>query len=334
MKSSLFLAAALISCIAAAVGPKVGDPAPGFSLQDQTGTTRSLADYKGKWVALAFYPKDMTPGCTVQNRSFSAEKQKFDELGINVLAISVDTVDSHKQFCEKDKLVHTLLADANGDVATAYGVRGASGFASRTTFMIDPQGKIAQVYEKVIPGESAGQIVSFVQQAKGIKTDAAPDFKLLGSDDKEYSLSALKPEKGVLLLFIATRCPVSRAYDERMNKIADGAKAKGFLVLGINSNENEPSEEVKDHAGHMKFVVLKDPGSKVADLYKAKVTPEAFLILPNQKIAYHGRVDDSMEESQITRNDLVDAINAVAQGKLILIKETQAFGCGIKRPKK
>jgi peroxiredoxin len=160
-----------------------------------------------------------------------------------------------------------------------------------------------------------------------------PDFTLTGTDGKTYTLSEVKAEKGVLLLFIATKCPVSRAYDNRMNVLALEMKEKGIVVLGINSNETETMEEVTRHAKGMKFTVLKDHGSEVADLYKASVTPEAYLLSPSRVLVYHGRIDDSQAVAQITKQDLRDAILAWLAGKPIPKSETRPFGCTIKRPK-
>jgi peroxiredoxin Q/BCP len=318
--------------------PKVGSTAPAIKLADQNGKVRSLADYAGKWVAVAFYPKDMTSGCTVQNKSFTAQKSKFDELGVTVLAISTDTVESHKQFCDKDGLVHILLADPDHDTATKYGVITDKGYAKRTTFVINPNGQIAQVFENVTPDQDAQNILAFVQKAKGlapaaVRVAVAPEFALLGSDAKTYKLSETNADKGVLVIFVATRCPISRAYEDRMNALAVEMTKKGFAVFGINSNENEPVDEVNDHAKNMKFVVLKDVGSKIADAYGAHATPEAFLLSKDHKIMYHGRIDDNTDADGVKKSDLHDAMVALADGKLMSPIETRAFGCSIKRPK-
>src|ERR1044071_6463728 len=121
------------------------------------------------------------------------------------------------------------------------------------------------------------------------------DFKLPDADGRERSLSSLKGTKGTVLLFIATRCPVSNAYNERMEKLAEDLKARGVNVVGINSNSTEPLAEVKQHASEHKFsfVVLKDEGNRIADRLGATVTPEAFLLDPSSKLLYRGRIDDA-----------------------------------------
>ena len=137
---------------AADAAPKVGAPAPAFKLQDQAGKWHSLADYRGKWVALYFYPKDDTPGCTTQACSFRDNVFAFNKEGAVILGISVDDVASHKAFAEKHGLPFTLLADENKSVAKSYGVLGYGGLAARReTFVIDPQGRIAKHYESVDP---------------------------------------------------------------------------------------------------------------------------------------------------------------------------------------
>jgi peroxiredoxin Q/BCP len=140
---------------AVAATPAVGEPAPAFKLQDQDGKWHSLADYKGKWVAIYFYPKDDTPGCTTQACSFRDNIFAFNKEGAVILGISVDDVESHKKFAEKHGLPFTLLADADKAVSKSYGVlktyMGVMEMARRDTFIVDPQGRIAKHYESVDP---------------------------------------------------------------------------------------------------------------------------------------------------------------------------------------
>lgn len=134
---------------------KTGDKLPDFNLQNQDGKTKSLKDYAGRWIALYIYPKDDTPGCTIQGQSFTAQKQKFEDLGVTVLGLSADDVASHKNFCNKYSFTIDLLADPQAQYLKALGV-GQSEYKGtmywdRTTFLIDPTGKIRKVYEKVNP---------------------------------------------------------------------------------------------------------------------------------------------------------------------------------------
>ena len=130
---------------------KVGTVAPTFTLPSQTESAVSLADYKGKYVVLYFYPKDQTSGCTIEAHNFERDTAKYAALNAVVLGVSLDTVESHKAFCTKDGLNFKLLADPTGKVVSAYGVpvmaMGAMKFAKRDTFLIGPDGKVLKVWD-------------------------------------------------------------------------------------------------------------------------------------------------------------------------------------------
>lgn len=125
---------------------RIGQRAPGFTLPDQNDKKVSLKSARGKWVVLAFYPADMTTGCTFQNRAYTADKDKFAPLNAVVYTISTQDTKSKRAFCEKEALSHTLLSDVGGKVAAAYGVLNAErGVARRVTVYIDPKGRIALI---------------------------------------------------------------------------------------------------------------------------------------------------------------------------------------------
>lgn len=159
------------------------------------------------------------------------------------------------------------------------------------------------------------------------------DFKLPDADGAEHSLKALMGKKGAVLIFIATKCPVSNNYNERMEKLAQDYKAKGVTVIGINSNVTEPAGEVKSHAAerHLTFTILKDEGSKIADRLGATRTPEAYALDSTMKLVYHGRIDNSQRTEGITSNDLRDALDEMLAGKAVTKTGGAAFGCTIKR---
>jgi peroxiredoxin len=159
------------------------------------------------------------------------------------------------------------------------------------------------------------------------------DFTLPDVDNKEHSLKSLAGKTGTVLIFIAVQCPVSNAYNERMAKLAEDYQAKGIAVIGINSNVAEDAAAVKAHAAEHKlsFPILKDPGNKIADRFGAAVTPEAYFIDANNKLLYHGRIDNSRNPEQINSNDLRNALDAALAGKSIEKTEAKAFGCSIKR---
>jgi peroxiredoxin len=159
------------------------------------------------------------------------------------------------------------------------------------------------------------------------------DFKLPDTNGTEHSLSSLKGKNGAVLIFIATRCPVSNGYNERMAKLAEAYQTRGVNVIGINSNVTEPASEVKSHAAekHLTFAILKDEGNKIADRLGATRTPEAYVIDASGKLVYHGRIDNSQNTANITSNDLHDALEAMLAGKPIQKTTAVAFGCSIKR---
>ena len=143
--------------------PAVGQVAPTFTLPSQTGEPISLESYRGKWVVLYFYPKDMTTGCTIEAHKFQDALPQFEAKNAVILGVSVDTVDSHKQFCTKDGLTFHLLADPNHKVVSEYGsLGGFNGFviANRNTFLIDPRGKIVKEWVKVNPNTAASDVLS------------------------------------------------------------------------------------------------------------------------------------------------------------------------------
>jgi peroxiredoxin Q/BCP len=145
--------------------PTVGQDAPTFTLPSQDGSPISLDQYKGKWVVLYFYPKDMTTGCTIEAHKFQDALPQFEAKNAVILGVSVDNVDSHKQFCTKDGLTFHLLADPDHKVVSAYGSLGGFNgitIASRNTFLIDPQGKIAKVWVKVAPVNAASDVLSAI----------------------------------------------------------------------------------------------------------------------------------------------------------------------------
>lgn len=159
------------------------------------------------------------------------------------------------------------------------------------------------------------------------------DFNLPDANGKDHSLKSLMGKKGAVLIFIATKCPVSNAYNERMEKLAQDYKAKGINVIGINSNSTEPSAEVKAHAAekNLSFAILKDDGNKIADRLGATRTPEVYVLDAGMKLVYHGRIDNSQKVEAITSNDLRDALDEVVAGKAVTKTGGAAFGCTIKR---
>ena len=159
------------------------------------------------------------------------------------------------------------------------------------------------------------------------------DFTLPDADGKDHSLSSLKGKNGAVLIFVAVKCPVSNAYNERMEKLAQDYKAKGINIVGINANVSEPADAVKSHAAanNLSFPILKDNGNKIADRLGATVTPEAYFIDSSNKLLYRGRIDNSKDVTQVDTSELRDALEAALANKPIAKTTATAFGCSIKR---
>lgn len=159
------------------------------------------------------------------------------------------------------------------------------------------------------------------------------DFTLPDADGKDRSLTSLKGKSGTVLIFVATKCPVSNAYNERMEKLAQDFKGRGINVVGINSNAAETAEAVKAHATENKltFPILKDPANKIADRLGASVTPEVYFLDAGNKLLYRGRIDNARDAAQVNSSELRDAIEAALAGKPIAKTTATAFGCTIKR---
>ena len=159
---SILAAAAMLlglSCAWAAL-PATGAPAPAFSLADQSGKTRTLAEFRGKWVVLYFYPKDDTPGCTEEACKFRDDMFTLEQLGAQVIGVSLDDSASHAQFAKKYSLPFPLLADPSGAVTGSYGALPPGGrYAKRYTFLIDPAGKVAKVYTSVETSRHSAEVI-------------------------------------------------------------------------------------------------------------------------------------------------------------------------------
>ncbi len=338
------------SLVFSATPLKEGSKAPDFTLVGSDGKTHRLSDYSGKRVVLMFYPKSNTPGCTAQNCAIRDNFEKLSQHAV-VFGVSVDAPEAQANFAKQHNLKHVVLADADGKVAEAYQVRTGAGFASRTTYIIAPDGTIERVFERAGTSNHADELLAYFTTAGAqygaANTQAAqkpeigkraPNFTLPNMNPheglpKEVTLYDIKDKKAIVIMFIATRCPVSLDYDERMATLAKEYSAKGVMFLGINSNNTEPAPEVTDHAQKKGFTfpVLKDEGNRVADMYDARVTPEVFVLDSNFVLRYHGRIDDSQNPQRVNQRDLKNALDAMLAGNQPSVQQTRAFGCTIKR---
>ena len=160
--SGLFMTAAWLQAAEPKTQPAVGSPAPDFSLTSNDGSQVSLKDYKGKWVVLYFYPKDFTGGCTLEAKNFQRDLAKYQNAGAIILGVSVDSAQSHKDFCAKEGLNFKLLADPDAKVSSEYGSvteYQGSKVAARNTFVINPKGDIARVYTGVKPAAHSEEVL-------------------------------------------------------------------------------------------------------------------------------------------------------------------------------
>jgi len=149
--------------------PSAGQSAPTFTLPSQDGSQISLDSFHGKWVVLYFYPKDMTQGCTIEAHNFQRDLPKYEALNAMIVGVSVDTPDSHKQFCTKEGLTFRLLADPEHKVVDEYGSLGHFKdltIANRNTFLIDPDGKIVKVWTKVDPSHHSEEVLAALAELK------------------------------------------------------------------------------------------------------------------------------------------------------------------------
>ncbi len=159
------------------------------------------------------------------------------------------------------------------------------------------------------------------------------NVQLTDLSGNSLSLYDFKGHPAVTIIFVSTRCPVSNAYNERMAALAKEYGSRGVQFIGINANRNEPPQEVSQHAREkgLNFLIVKDPGNRVADYLGASVTPEVYLLDANWVLRYHGRIDDSQEASGIRSQDARAGLDAVLAGQPVANSRTKAFGCTIKR---
>jgi peroxiredoxin Q/BCP len=170
MRKYIFLFALLVVTAVAALAvslpgdvPAEGTAAPTFKLTTNEGKEASLSDFKGQWVVLYFYPKDFTSGCTLEAHNFQRDLAKYEAAHAVILGVSVDTAESHKDFCAKEGLNFKLLSDVDAKVSVAYGsVMDYNGktYSARNTFIIDPKGKITKVFVKVNPAVHSEEVLA------------------------------------------------------------------------------------------------------------------------------------------------------------------------------
>jgi peroxiredoxin Q/BCP len=153
--------------LSARLAPAIGSTAPDFSLSSQDGSQISLKNYRGKWVVLYFYPKDFTPGCTREAHNFQRDQAEYARRNAVILGVSLDSPDSHKNFCAKEGLNFKLLADTSRQVSKQYGSLmnfGVAQMSARRTFLIDADGKIARAFTSVSPGRHSAEVLAAIDE--------------------------------------------------------------------------------------------------------------------------------------------------------------------------
>jgi peroxiredoxin len=158
-------------------------------------------------------------------------------------------------------------------------------------------------------------------------------FTLTDYEGNKHSLSDYAESRAIVIMFIATKCPVSNDYNSRMEKLFNDYKDKEVTFLGINSNKAEDVSEIRNHAkdNGLTFTILKDEKNIIADKFDASFTPEIFVLSNDYELLYHGRIDNSRRESEVNTTDLRNALDEILSGKSVSNPETKAFGCTIKR---
>ncbi len=144
--------------------PMIGEPAPEVELPDETGQIRRLSDYRGSWIVLYFYPQDFTSGCTIEARRFQQDLLQYEALNAQILGVSADSVDSHRRFCDREGLRFPLLSDPSGLAIRTYGSWGGRG-ALRNTFLINPEGVLAEIFPIVSPSLHSAELLDYLRAA-------------------------------------------------------------------------------------------------------------------------------------------------------------------------
>jgi peroxiredoxin Q/BCP len=171
--AALTISLGAFAAIAETEMPQAGQQAPDFQLPSQDGSQVGLKDFHGKWVVLYFYPKDNTPGCTIEAHNFQRDLLKYEQADAVIVGVSVDSTDSHKGFCAKQGLTFKLLSDTEKKVVEEYGsehnMMGMK-IAARNTFLINPEGKIVKVWTGVDPNKHSAEVLAALNDLRSKKS--------------------------------------------------------------------------------------------------------------------------------------------------------------------
>ncbi len=164
VRVALVVCASLLSACGSGDVLAPGTVAPDRALRDQTGQVRTLASFRGKPLVVYFYPKDATPGCTREACAFRDAYDRYGDAGVQIVGVSTDDVQSHAEFAEEHRLPFPLLADTEGELTRAFGVRKHLGMASRVTFVLDAEGVVRAVFRDVDPGVHAEEVMAEIRR--------------------------------------------------------------------------------------------------------------------------------------------------------------------------
>ncbi len=325
-----------------ALALRIGQKAPDFTLPDQNGVMHSLNQYSGHVVVLNFYPADMTPGCTCEMKSLRDNINKLHANGVVILGVSVDSVASHKQFAKELHLPFPILADPGKHMVEEYGALGSNGRANRITVIIDKKGVVKDIDWAVNAEytQAGGELMTWHSADLALRLSdwkakiggLIPNFTLITASGKESSL--FDPgQKGAVVMFIGTHCPVCKEYLGRLESLAKSSSFKGVHFVGLDSNVNETEKAVSNYENkyHLPFPIYKDTGDVLADHFGATHTPEVWVINSHGIAMYHGAIDDNMDPAKVKTSYLENALREMISGQSITTKETHSFGCSIQR---
>jgi peroxiredoxin len=263
-----------------------------------------------------------------------------------VFGVSADTVESHKQFAEKEKLNFPLLADPEAKVIEAYGaLMPGRKMANRFTFIIGPDGKIIGIDRNVnnqfartsdaLTSEHGLKLALALTDWKAKPGAQVPYFSLPTAEGKTVGFAAGK--KATAVVFLGAKDPASLDYVERLSILASDPAYKDVAILGIASNRDDSPGAVKQlvMSRQITFPVALDQGNKIADHFGAEVTPSVWVLDAKGTVLYHGAIDDNRDGGKVNALYLKDALDAALAGKTVAVAETKAVGSRIKRsPKK
>ena len=311
---------------------QIGQTAPDFALPDETGTVRHLSEFRGRTVALMFYPKDFTPGCTCQARSVRSQVAPLKNRNIVVLGINTDTSALHHDFIRSEGLNYSLLSDTTKAVTKAYGVLGANGLPNRVTFIIGPDG--------AIHGIDGNVNAQFVRQGKTLISRHGENLELLFSDwkanvgasvpnfflpdanGKTVSPRIVGKKASVIFAFDAKQ-PASRDAAERLYALATNPVYREVAFLGVSVNAKVSAADLQAFAqtNNLPFPLATDPYREVLGHLEAAGTPTVWVLNGEGKVAYRGAISSS-NSGALEVNYVREALNAVLTGRPVPVTET------------